>query len=206
MRKSWLDGILLNRGFLWLLFAVNFLGTVYGYIWYGNQLAFTAEHYPVWLLPFVPDSPTASLFFTVAVLLLLFPPKGVRGEYIRRVIEALAVLTSIKYGIWAVGIIFAGGLQGDMIGWQDWMLVVSHTAMAIEALLYARYFAIRSALPIALAWTLLNDAVDYSFGVFPWLPRVLEDDVIVVQWATIALTLFSFALSRAAGRHRRRSF
>lgn len=62
MPVHWFNKLFKNRGIIWLLFIVNFLGTIYGYIWYGNQLEFTAANYPHWLLPFVPDSPTASLF------------------------------------------------------------------------------------------------------------------------------------------------
>ncbi|MNO40513.1 hypothetical protein D3C76_306630 [compost metagenome] len=190
---------------MWLLFIVNLLGTVYGYIWYGNQLEFTAENYPAWLLPFVPDSPTASLFFTLALLLLLYPPKGFKGTLIRELIEALAVVTSVKYGIWAVSIIFAGGYQGDTVSWKDWMLVVSHTGMAVEALIYARFFAFRRMLPLALFWTFANDIVDYSEGVFPWLPGVLEDNVTEVQYFTISLTFLSTAAAWLFGGRSRRA-
>lgn len=193
MPFQWFDKLFKHRGVMWLLFIVNFLGTIYGYIWYANQLEFTAKNYPAWLLPFVPDSPTASLFFTLALLLLLYPPKGLKGTLIRELIEALAVVTSVKYGIWAVGIIFAGGYQGNSLDWKDWMLVVSHTGMAVEALIYARYFSLRRMLPLALLWTFANDMVDYSEGVYPWLPSVLEDDVTSVQYATIGLTFFSAA-------------
>ena len=34
-------GILTNRYFLWLLFWCNAVGTVYGYIWYGEQMKLT---------------------------------------------------------------------------------------------------------------------------------------------------------------------
>lgn len=191
MLGKWSEKILINRGFLWLLFTVNLLGTIYGYIWYGNQLEFTADNYPLWLLPFVPDSPTASLFFTIALLFLLYPPKSIAGTTLRGLIEALAVITSIKYGIWAVSMIVAGGYQGDVISWKDWMLMISHTGMAVEVLLYARFFFYRKMLPLAVLWTLFNDTVDYSYGVYPWLPSVLEDDVTQVQFFTFGLTLFS---------------
>lgn len=193
MPVQWFDKLFKHRGIIWLLFIVNLLGTIYGYIWYGDQLKLTAANYPLWLLPFVPDSPTASLFFTLALLLLLFPPKSYTGNNVRELIEALAVVTSVKYGIWAVSIIFAGGYQGDLISWKDWMLVISHTGMAVEALIYARYFAFRKMIPLALFWTLANDLLDYSYGIYPWLPSVLDDDVITVQYFTMALTLFSVA-------------
>ncbi len=207
MPGNWFERLFLHRGMLWLLFAVNFLGTIYGYIWYGNQLVYTAEHYPAWLLPFVPDSPTASLFFTAALLLLLYPPKGLKGTLIRELIEALAVVTSVKYGIWAVAMIFAGGFQGDVIGWKDWMLVASHLGMAIEALIYARFFTLRRMLPVALLWTLANDMVDYSQGVFPWLPNELDDDLNEVQYFTIGLTLVSTAAAwLVTGKQRKHAY
>ncbi|WP_379129258.1 DUF1405 domain-containing protein [Paenibacillus sp. sgz500958] len=193
MLGKWSEIILKQRAVLWLLFVINFLGTIYGYIWYGNQLEFTAANYPLWLLPLVPDSPTASLFFTVALLMMLYPPKSITGYTVRGVIEALAVITSVKYGVWAVSMIAAGGYQGDFVSWKDWMLIISHTGMAVEALLFARFFSCRKMLPLALLWTLFNDTVDYSYGVYPWLPSVLEDDVTSVQLFTFTLTLCSAA-------------
>lgn len=56
---EWFRQSLGKRWFLWTLFVVNFLGTIYGFIWYGNQLAVT----PAYLIPFVPDSPTGSGLF-----------------------------------------------------------------------------------------------------------------------------------------------
>lgn len=204
MPGHWFEKLFRDRRIIWLLFIVNLLGTVYGYMWYGNQLTFTAQTEPLWLLPFVPDSPTASLFFTAALLLLLYPPRGLTGTLVRELIEALAVLTSVKYGIWAVSIIVAGGYQGDSITWKDWMLMISHTGMAVEALIYARFFTFRRMLPVALAWTFANDIVDYSQGVYPWLPSVLDDDLIVVQYSTMGLTLFSTAAAWLfCGRTRR---
>lgn len=50
--------ILSHRWFLYALLLFNVFGTIYGYIWYGEQLSET----PAQFLIFVPDSPTASLF------------------------------------------------------------------------------------------------------------------------------------------------
>jgi uncharacterized membrane protein YpjA len=203
MPAHWFEKLFKHRGIIWLLFIVNLLGTIYGYIWYGNQLEYTAANYPLWLLPFVPDSPTASLFFTLALLLMLYPPKSFTGNNIRELIEALAVVTSVKYGIWAVSIIFAGGYQGDIIVWKDWMLVISHAGMAVEALIYARFFSFRKMIPLALIWTLTNDILDYSYGIYPWLPSVLQDDVGQIQYLTMALTLFSVAAAWLFSRRTR---
>ncbi|PAD79739.1 DUF1405 domain-containing protein [Paenibacillus campinasensis] len=205
IKQLWSRKFLGNRYILWLLFITNLLGTVYGYIWYGNQLKYTWQEGLIWQLIFVPDSPTASLFFTIALLLLLYPPRRMLGMLAQQLIEALAVVTSVKYGIWAVAIIFAGQWQGDVLVWQDWMLVVSHTAMAVEALLYVRLFHFRrAALAVAIAWTLINDTVDYTFGLYPWLPSVLQDDLGAVEIFTFSLTLFSGLLAWIAWRFARK--
>jgi uncharacterized membrane protein YpjA len=202
----WSQRFLTHTTMLWLLLICNLLGTIYGYIWYGSQLQYTAETEPSWLLIFVPDSPTASLFFCLALCFLLLERRlEARWLPIRVLIEAVAVVTSIKYGIWAVTMIFAGAYQGDPLNWKDYMLTASHLAMAIEALLFVRFFRCGTkVLLLAGVWTLLNDIMDYSYGVFPWLPAPLQDDVITVQNFTFLLTLFSTALSwlsvRMSGR------
>lgn len=189
---------MLNRTFLWLLFIVNFLGTIYGYIWYGGQLELTAATKPLWMLVFVPDSPTASLFFTLALLYLLFPPTGKSKlvRYSRMFIEGLAVVCSVKYGVWAVAIILAGIYQGGDIYATDMMLIVSHLGMAIEALLYMRFMTVsKSMLAAATCWLLLNDTADYTYGIYPNLPYELKDQVQQVKIFTYCLSLCSLLLA-----------
>ncbi len=192
----WSKAFLLNRPFLWLLFAVNVGGTIYGYIWYEGQLVSTYHNHPLWQIVFVPDSPTASLFFTLALLYLLFPvklqnPIAVAG---RSLLEALAIVCSVKYGIWAVAMIVAGAWQGAAMEWQHYMLIASHLGMALEAVLYFRFMkAGAGALAVATGWLLLNDTVDYTFGVFPYLADQLDDDLTAVRNFTFGLSLFSFA-------------
>lgn len=201
----WSRSFLLNRNVLWLLFIVNLVGTVYGYIWYENQLIWTLENKPAWMLPFVPDSPTASLFFTLSLLFLMFPPQRSSrfGDAVRVVIEALAVVCSVKYGIWAVAMIVAGAAQGDVLNWQHYMLIASHLGMAAEALLYFRFMKARTgALAIGLGWLLLNDTIDYTFGINPWLPSELEDDLDAVRTFTYALSIASFLAAWVALRFR----
>ncbi|ASR47106.1 DUF1405 domain-containing protein [Paenibacillus kribbensis] len=188
----WSRSFLTSRPFLWLLFWCNLVGTVYGYIWYKGQLEYTLNYHPLWQIVFVPDSPTASLFFTISIAFLLYPPRFKSLKVIRQVMEALAIVTSVKYGIWASAIIFWGVAQGGHMVWQDWMLVASHTAMAVEALLFVRFFTCKwIALGLAAMWTLLNDTMDYTFGIYPYLPKTLTNDVPQVRAFTYMLTLFS---------------
>ena len=79
------------RPVLLLLFAVNLFGTIYGYWWYVPQLVDT----PAAFLLFVPDSPTASLFFVFVLAAFLAGRNW-------PLMEALAIVSLVKYGIWAV--------------------------------------------------------------------------------------------------------
>ncbi len=149
--------LLFNKTFMWLLFIVNALGTAYGYYWYKWQLAVTD---PVFLL-FVPDSPTASLFFTIALFGWLL------GRHYK-LIEALALITLVKYGLWAVVMNIWTQFETGSIGFVGWMLVFSHFAMAVQAILYIPFYKFRWIhVLIAAIWTLHNDVIDYVFGQMP---------------------------------------
>lgn len=149
--------ILLDKRFLTILFLINLVGTIYGYMWYESQLART----PTIFLPFVPDSPTASLFFTIFLLFFLF---GKNIPYI----EALAVVTLFKYGVWAVVMNILTLIVDGSLDWTGYMLMASHAGMAIQGLLYTPYYQIRIRhLVFAAIWTLHNDVIDYVFGMMP---------------------------------------
>ncbi len=149
--------MLSHKSFLWLLLFVNIIGTVYGYDWYRWQLAITESKF--WI--FVPDSPTASLFFCFAIF----------GWLINRnfkLMEALALITLVKYGLWAVVMNLLTLVETGSIGWMGWMLVVSHFAMAIQAILYIPLYRFTMVhLVVAAIWTLHNDVIDYVFGQMP---------------------------------------
>lgn len=149
--------ILLDKRFIVFLFFVNLLGTVYGYIWYESQLKIT----PTIFLPFVPDSPTASLFFTIFLIYFI---RGKNVPYI----EALAVTSLFKYGIWAVVMNFFTLYVNGSLSFQGYMLIFSHLAMAIQGLLYTPFYKIKlKHLAVASIWVLHNDMIDYVFGMMP---------------------------------------
>lgn len=182
-----------KRGTLVILFIINFLGTIYGYIWYKNQLLTT----PAWLWPFVPDSPTASLFFVFVLLAFLMQRKC-------PLLEAFAAVTLFKYGIWASVMIIWTGLLGGQLVWEHYMLLVSHLGMAIQALLYSHYFSFKSVhLLIVALWTLTNDALDYGLGIFPWLDSLLYPYLTVICLFTISLSLLSLFIFYLLVAHKR---
>lgn len=154
---KWIYPFLVNRSFLILLLLVNVLGTIYGFYWYGWQLADT----PTIFLPFVPDSPTASLFFVLVLGALLLKKNW-------PLLEALALVTLFKYGIWAVVMnVLVYFVQGEL-DIAGYMLMFSHFAMAVEGLLYAPFYRFKwQHLVLAAIWTLHNDVIDYVFYMLP---------------------------------------
>jgi uncharacterized membrane protein YpjA len=176
------------------LFAVNLLGSVYGFYWYKDQLMTIGS----WLNLFVPDSPTASSAFTLVLLLYAFRRRS-------PLIEAFAAVTLFKYGVWAVAVILLGGIASpqpflESLHWTDWMLMVSHTGMAVEAILYSRFYTYRrDHLVLVGGWTLLNDGVDYILDIHPWLPSSIAHLDGVIGIFTVVLSLVSLILFARLG-------
>lgn len=181
---KWIYYFLTNRMILWLLLVINVLGTIYAYYWYRYQLAETP---PIFLI-FVPDSPTACLFFVFVLIAFILGRNW-------PLFEALAMVTLFKYGIWAVVmnylvLVVSGEL--DMIGY---MLMLSHGAMALQGLLYAPFYRFKAwHLVVTGIWTLHNDVIDY---VFKMLPRyhMLDDYIPQIGYFTFWLSIVSLALA-----------
>ena len=176
--------ILFHKSFMWLLLFVNVLGTMYGYYWYKWQLEITE---PIYLI-FVPDSPTASLFFSIALF----------GWLINRhfkLIEALALITLVKYGLWAVVMNIWTQFEGSPIGIVGWMLIASHFAMAVQAVLYIPFYKFKWIhMLIAAIWTLHNDVIDYVFGQMP-IYRSLSEHYQTIGYFTFWLSIACILLA-----------
>ena len=176
--------ILYNKSFMWILFFVNLLGSIYGYIWYESQLSTTE---PKFLL-FVPDSPTASLFFTLALFAWLLKMNW-------KLIEALALITLVKYGLWAVVMNVWTYFETGSIGWMGWMLVASHFAMALQAILYIPFYRFTWVhILIAAIWTLHNDVIDYVFDQMPTY-RSLNEYANTIGYFTFWLSIGCISLA-----------
>ncbi|MFD1777347.1 DUF1405 domain-containing protein [Fredinandcohnia salidurans] len=180
---KWITYLMGQRWVLWILLLINIPGTIYGYIWYESQLNIT----PPKFLIFVPDSPTASLFFCFVLIAFLL-----RKNW--PLIEALAIVTLFKYGIWAVVMniltYFVDGL--NIYGY---MLIFSHLGMAIQGLLYAPYYRIKSIhLVIAAIWTLHNDVIDYVFFMMPRY-SVLDQYIPQIGYFTFWLSMVSMLIT-----------
>ncbi|TCS84153.1 DUF1405 domain-containing protein [Tepidibacillus fermentans] len=189
-----IDQYLEQSWFILTLIVINFLGSIYGFYWYKYQLLETPKK---WLI-FVPDSPTSSTFFTLFLIFYYFRKKS-------PLIEAMASITSFKYGIWAVVMILWGALARDSslikiltiqsITWSDVMLMGSHLGMALEAILFFKKYSygIISVLLIAV-WTLFNDYIDYSQDVHPWLAESISNIDPIVARFTVGLSILTILL------------
>ncbi|WP_152654602.1 DUF1405 domain-containing protein [Oceanobacillus sp. CFH 90083] len=183
-----LSYILLDKKFLILLFIINFLGTIYGYYWYGSQLAST----PAIFIPFVPDSPTASLFFTIFLLFFIF---GKNIPYI----EALAIVSLFKYGMWAVVMNLLTMAVTGSLNAAGYMLIASHLGMAIQGLLYAPFYKIKLRhLTVAGIVVLHNEIIDYVFGQMPiysTLTTYMNEIGYFTFWLSVLSILLAYYLT-----------
>jgi len=181
---KWIYPILANRAILWLLLIINIAGTIYGYIWYGSQLSDT----PAIFLPFVPDSPTASLFFVFVLIAFLLGKNW-------PLFEALAIITLIKYGVWAVVmnlLVYKVTGELDIIAL---MLIFSHGAMAVQGMLFAPFYRIkRWHVVVASVWTLHNDVIDYVFFMLPRYP-ILDLYTPQIGYFTFWLSIVSIGIT-----------
>lgn len=149
--------LMYNRIFLVLLLISNFLGTIYGYYWYRGQLSVTDWYF----IPFVPDSPTATLFLCILIVLILFEKKF-------GLIDALAFTTLIKYGVWAVVMNLLTFVETGFITWIGLMLIASHGIMAVQAFMFLPHLEIKAWHFYATAvWLFHNDVVDYVYRQYP---------------------------------------
>ena len=184
--KQYWEISLYNRPFLIFLLICNVLGTIYGYDWYSGQLYITATYF----LPFVPDSPTASLFLSIAIGLLLLNRSS-------SIIQALAFVTLVKYGVWAVIMnIIMFIIDGD-ITINGLMLLLSHGIMALQAFyFYPRFKVTTLGVIVSLVWVLLNDYIDYVKMQFPYYKfiasHVFEIGVLSSCLSMISLFLYLY--------------
>ncbi|WP_226666993.1 DUF1405 domain-containing protein [Metabacillus litoralis] len=173
-----------QKPILMIMFVINLFGTLYGYYWYKSQLVETPAHFYI----FVPDSPTASLFFVIVLIGFLMKKN-------LPLIEALAIVTLFKYGIWAVIMNVLVLLINGSLPWEGYMLIASHFGMAVQGLLYSPYYRFKLRhLLIAAIWTLHNDVIDY---VFEMMPRysLLMDYINEIGYMTFWLSIVSIVIA-----------
>lgn len=188
----------------WLL-AVNVLATLVGVRFYVETL----PEVPVYLWPLYADSP-AALFLVTLSLTTLLPNLGGRLADAPRnralaYLHTVAFVWLVKYGLWtfvALNLGFSSyfGMPWDPDAfWAYWFIVLTHLGFVGEASLLPHYGATtRGALTTALSLLLVNDAIDYLFGLHPPLRY---DPGLLLPVATVGLSVLAvLAAARAFDR------
>ncbi|MCE4957060.1 DUF1405 domain-containing protein [Macrococcoides caseolyticum] len=172
-----------SKAFLTFIIICNVLGTIYGYYWYMGQLVDTEWYF----IPFVPDSPTATLFLVIALTTILMK------KHIP-LIECLAFITLIKYGIWAVVMNIFTFIEMEQITAIGLMLCVSHGIMAIQALMFFPLFKIRlNHVLMTAVWVFHNDVIDYVYMQYP-IYSMLSQYIRHIGYFSFWLSVFCFIL------------
>lgn len=165
--------------FLLMLFCINLTGSIYGFYWYRQQISDT----PSILKVFVPDSPTASLLFTLAILMILIKKP-------RPFVIMMACAWLIKYGLWAVIINTHYFFIGGDYTFTNFHLTLSHLGMALEGFIFINEVNVinKSYILTLTVLMIISDAVDYTLGIHPWLFAQSQWNIACVS--IILLTLF----------------
>lgn len=137
--------------------AINIAGTAFGFFFYYPQLGDN----PLYLWPFIPDSPLATVFAALTFMLIAHRKRN-------SIVESIAVIGNLKYGLWTVFVLIYYSeifYSGNPL-WMYLFLLLSHLAMAIQALFVAEISEINiKAFLLASSWFILNDVIDYSLGI-----------------------------------------
>lgn len=168
--EALLDRLKNNRTFVLALMVPNAIGIVFGYYYYfeAGQFDPSSRYFrSVGWWPFVSDSPNAVLVMSVALLLWTF------GRRRSRILDAFAFTMMLYVGLWTTFLFLAYAqdmgtfdFPGVLHGHNNPLLFVSHMGMPLEALLLAP--RLRRDAPswgvagLAVAWNLLNVALDYA--------------------------------------------
>lgn len=195
-----------HRAWAAVIAVINLVGIAYGFYYYGEQFAVT----PAWLWWLVPDSPLAVLWAELALAAYWLLPTPRRGRWLW--LDALAFVGNVQVGLWTCYVLLA---YEDHFGTLDFLqggdvtlnavLWIGHFGMAVLALIFVkglRQAQAWSALGIAGAYYLLNDAVDYfgpdfvgrGCGMRPYTVPCDAAREPILAAVTFGLTLLSLAL------------
>jgi uncharacterized membrane protein YpjA len=163
--RNFFHAIATQRRWWWALLVINFVGSLYGFYWYGGQLMAT----PRWQWLIVPDSPGSTFLLTIWLGFLLagvdWRKPGMQW------LAAIAFVSNMKYGLWTATVLPEAGFK---FGWEfDFIhLSLSHASMWLQAMIFARYYKPALAPAVgALLWMWFQDLIDYKvLMTHPYLP------------------------------------
>lgn len=189
--------ILLTKKILVFLILANFIGSVYGFIfYYGKQLLQTSFH--LWL--FVPDCPLFSLLMALSLFLILIKKES-------SFLFFFTLAGSLKYGFWTVFVLLYYNLfyfsPENLFLYS--VLLISHVFLFFESFLLIKKirFKLFYLIPV-LVFFLANDFSDYFFNTHPPIPLTELNFLFYFTFfsslffAGLALFLYCNAVDRTA--------
>ncbi len=165
------------RAILLFLAAISLF---FGFLTYAPQLART----PAFLQIFVPDCPLYVFLMVLAVFL------AIQNKEFRLIVA----VGMVKYAAWTLMIFvsYSGYYFSPSLFWETVLLFLGHILMMWGGLIVLPSKPGRIAFGVVLGWFLLNDLMDYGFGLRPVFPG---DHLQFVEMFSVASTVvFSFAL------------
>jgi len=165
---------------LLLAIIANLIGAYFGFfVYYQEQIAAT----PIYLLAFVADCPLAVLLVAASLFLVWI---GKKNDFL----SFLASAYALKYGIWTVFVIlYFNQIYFAPAYWGLYaIMLVTHFGMMLESFaLVGKIEVKKEHLLIVLGWFLLNDYMDYFWGLKPW---TVPNDAILLPF-TVLLSIIS---------------
>ncbi len=165
---------------LLLVIIANLIGAYFGFfVYYADQIAAT----PLPLLVFVADCPLAVLLVAASLFLVWI---GKKNDFL----SFLASAYALKYGIWTVVVIlYFNQIYFAPAYWELYaIMLVTHFGMMLESFALVGKIEVKTEyLLIVLAWFLLNDYMDYFWGLKPW---TVPNDALLLPF-TVLLSVAS---------------
>lgn len=173
-----------NKVSLAIIILINIGGVFYGYSYYLKQLL----HSPLYLWPFIPDSPNSTLLIALALVLYAI-------GYSSKFLDALAFITVFKYGLWTMFVLLFHyehyfGLEYTLRMALFWL----HFGMVLEAFILLKEMKMLSKPQwvFLTGWFFLNDVMDYMFNTHPVMP---SEGIEIVRTVTFVMSLAIIAFT-----------
>jgi len=171
--------------FFWFVVVANILGAIYGLVfYYGDRIATT----PFPLALFVPDCPLYVSLFVISALLIKYKIKS----WISDLFIFVSSVGLMKYTLWTMFVIlfFNSYFLSPEVLWLYVGLFIVHFLALLEVFVFiGKIDAKPIFILVALAWLILNDAVDYGLGTHPTLPAMDTGQFTALISITVLLSL-----------------
>jgi len=177
------------------LIIASLAGVAFGFYYYYDQLVAS----PLWMWPFIPDSPIAVLMYALALISI---------KRRSNKLDSVAFVLMVKIGIWTTVVLllnFDHYFTPDALVLRSFILV-THLAMVPMAILLLPgmkregvwfYLSLLTVLFI-LDW------IDYGLNARPWMPDNYMAGITALTFSlSISLTLFLLSWQARESRYRR---